>query len=720
MSMQSTIPPPPQDPELQRIIDSTAEFVAKNGPASEEVVRQQNRNDPRYVFLFGGEFSDYYKYRLLFEIQNLQVIAQIPPPTTKNSLEFELKNAEEQITCLRKQIIDSESNLKAHEMALNSQRQSKIDVLWRAKEDKRIDDLVKQVGLNISSFDKCLERLQESGSKDTISNSKKWIFDNCSSDRLREIILTYLLHRVRERTATDAFRLHVLYLINDWAHYCHRKKLDSIRQMLSRYVPKLYAYASNNAGTINAFSEKLEKLVGVWEGHKYFDDSCFKQLRNPVAVIATEQATVAAYQSQLAIEVDKEIGETLGSYAKQHKEYEQHVLTKIATMETQMREIKDRIEAENIRQKEEEYGTERRRSRFDQQQPNKIPSLFESTNSPSKKPLGIPLPKGGPPPPMPAGSNFPPPRSQPPPPPQPPALDLTPKVPYYELPAGMIVPLVKMEDVTYNPLKEKDLRLPHPDPPSDSLLREIDRFYSALQFPPPIDCIRDNEGWEMNGLVEHYVKKEDHKKKLELKMKEEGKTLEDAFTNKYIPPKTPPKSSKSPPRHEKNNGSKSSRSRRRTRSRSRSSSSSSSSSSGSRSSSSSSSSSRSPSPRRRRKSRSASPVIKRIKRSRSPTPDERPTFAVPVGPAPRTSISFKIPPQPINRETNKGAQLMAKMGWEGKGLGTKEQGIEEPVSGGEVREKTEQFRGLGSKPDIYEQYRKQMSTQMARRIHKMN
>jgi len=79
---------------------------------------------------------------------------------------------------------------------------------------------------------------------------------------------------------------------------------------------------------------------------------------------------------------------------------------------------------------------------------------------------------------------------------------------------------------------------------------------------------------------------------------------------------------------------------------------------------------------------------------------------------------------------------MAKMGWEGKGLGTKEQvffnlkflkgkknflkGIEEPVSGGEVREKTEQFRGLGSKPDIYEQYRRQMSTQMARRIHKLN
>jgi hypothetical protein len=46
------------------------------------------------------------------------------------------------------------------------------------------------------------------------------------------------------------------------------------------------------------------------------------------------------------------------------------------------------------------------------------------------------------------------------------------------------------------------------------------------------------------------------------------------------------------------------------------------------------------------------------------------------------------------------------------------QGIEEPVTGGEVRDKTEQYRGLGSKPDIYDEYRKQMSTQMAKRLHK--
>lgn len=37
------------------------------------------------------------------------------------------------------------------------------------------------------------------------------------------------------------------------------------------------------------------------------------------------------------------------------------------------------------------------------------------------------------------------------------------------------------------------------------------------------------------------------------------------------------------------------------------------------------------------------------------------------------------------------------------------QGIEEPISGGEVRDTVDQFRGVGSKPDMYEEYRKQMS-----------
>ncbi|VDK49378.1 unnamed protein product, partial [Cylicostephanus goldi] len=69
---------------------------------------------------------------------------------------------------------------------------------------------------------------------------------------------------------------------------------------------------------------------------------------------------------------------------------------------------------------------------------------------------------------------------------------------------------------------------------------------------------------------------------------------------------------------------------------------------------------------------------------------------------------FRLPAPPISG-ANKGAQLMQKMGWSGSGLGASKQGIIEPIGGGEVRDRQDQYRGLGSAMDPYEQYRKQRS-----------
>jgi hypothetical protein len=55
-----------------------------------------------------------------------------------------------------------------------------------------------------------------------------------------------------------------------------RKKLSSVTQMLSRYVPQLYAFTSHAIVADPACKEKLEKLFDVWEKHKYFDDNCHK------------------------------------------------------------------------------------------------------------------------------------------------------------------------------------------------------------------------------------------------------------------------------------------------------------------------------------------------------------------------------------------------------------------------------------------------------------
>ncbi|PIN00947.1 hypothetical protein CDL12_26549 [Handroanthus impetiginosus] len=57
--------PPPSDPELQKRIDKLVEYAVKNGPEFEAVVREREKDNPAYSFLFGGEGHTYYRYKLL-------------------------------------------------------------------------------------------------------------------------------------------------------------------------------------------------------------------------------------------------------------------------------------------------------------------------------------------------------------------------------------------------------------------------------------------------------------------------------------------------------------------------------------------------------------------------------------------------------------------------------------------------------------------------------
>ncbi|KAI1728509.1 surp module domain-containing protein [Ditylenchus destructor] len=694
-------PAPPQDLEHRQTIDKFAQYVAKNGPAFEEMTRQKQMNNPKFSFLFGGKFTDYYQYRLVCEIQALQqsgfmasLPPVIPPPPLSNamgqpSVPPQIPPLEEQIFVLKKQISDSESNLKLQNEALTAQKQARVDAIWEEEEYKRIRGLTEQAGLaDIEPFEKLVDHLATSGSKDSISSCKKWIFDICNTDRLREIILTYLLYRVQCKSSTDQLRLHILYLINDWAHYCQRKKLDNVKQTLSRYVPKLFAYASGSSTIDNNCSEKLDKLVGVWEGYKYFDDKCYSQLRNPTAIMTAERATILAAQQKIGTEIDKEIAQTMNGYQKQHQEFANHCLIQIATLETQQKLEKEMAEQARARQEVEQTVSRVRHSRFQEEEgpPGSSGTFFNNSVAPPKK---VQLLYSQRVPPIETPQAHPDDES------------LIPKCPYYELPAGMMVPVIGIEECTFNPIDISKLRIPAPEPPSEHLLAEVERFYNLHSTQ---DNPRDSEGWEVKGLMRYYVLKGEHRAKLEEQLKKEGKTFEDAITNKYLPPDDEKKRNENSPRR--------SRERRRHSRRSSSDSDTSSSSSSSRSSSRSST-DVSDSPRRQRQ------------RSHSATPEERASFSsinevtsAADNETPATSISFKIPPLPLNREQNKGAILMAKLGWQGGGLGVNEQGIEEPIHPGEVRDRDNQYQGIGhgsDSSDIYEDYRKQLSMRMSNR-----
>lgn len=146
-------------------------------------------------------------------------------------------------------------------------------------------------------------------------------------------------------------------------------------------------------------------------------------------------------------------------------------------------------------------------------------------SSPSIKPTSVPNPQffstvppstltAQPPPPLQAPQNHipllgPHPTPTVPPPAQLPFKDSQPDVPYWELPAGLMVPLVKLEDFEYKPLDPSKIRLPPPTPPSERLLKAVAAFFA----PPSHDRPRNAEGWEQLGLYEFFRAKSQAKDK---------------------------------------------------------------------------------------------------------------------------------------------------------------------------------------------------------------
>ena len=63
----SALSPSHKDMEMRNIIDKLANFVARNGPEFEMMTQEKQRDNPKFYFLYGGEYHAYYKWKVANE-----------------------------------------------------------------------------------------------------------------------------------------------------------------------------------------------------------------------------------------------------------------------------------------------------------------------------------------------------------------------------------------------------------------------------------------------------------------------------------------------------------------------------------------------------------------------------------------------------------------------------------------------------------------------------
>ena len=132
-------PTPPDDIEQKNIIDKLANFVARNGAEFENVTKLKQKDNPKFRFLYGEQYFDYYTYKVGVERdmihfqqhqqqqqqqQQQQMLQQ--PSYAHPPADFSMPpmiNLAESITALQAKIDTLKSQINESETNLNAQNE---------------------------------------------------------------------------------------------------------------------------------------------------------------------------------------------------------------------------------------------------------------------------------------------------------------------------------------------------------------------------------------------------------------------------------------------------------------------------------------------------------------------------------------------------------------------------------------------------------------------
>ena len=586
-----------------------------------------------------------------------------------DNLEETIFEAQNQIDAMKEQIKQSEQNLTAQRKVTEEQVLQMTEETIRKSRLEHLESLAQECGMDLKELEATVQPIIDSCTKETIGSGKVWIFQNATSHDRNRLLAHYLAYRVTDSDSNFQLRLHLIYLMNDVVHHCVRKNNEDLKGSLESVAVEMFCSAWLCEGSDPISREgKLTKLIKLWQEKSIFSNVTLSRMREIDETWKSCQDQLKLdYESKIKQAV-KPLWDTYQNYAGQHEAFVSHAQNSIKNLESKLMDLQDQVnQSKEIRQPPQvpqapppaPSKKSGRGSRWDTGSDGQsMPHASSHDFNPS---LNVVLPDLSRPPPGFDGNGPPGPMRTGPPVSPFQEKNLIPTLPYYDLPAGLIVPLISMEDSGYKPLKAQDLRLPPPIPPTDRLLAALDQFYA----PPSHDHPRDPEGWEMLGLYEWSRSKT-------AAIKKKADDIEAGVREASPPPSPDPfqelpefeKFEDKPPPVKRFR----SRSRSRTRSRSRES---------------------TPESRPRDRGSPGSPVggdyaLPSHLTKRSPSPSR--------SPPPRTrKSSFRRSPTPPENafqgfgnnfgnsgpggqiaSSNKGHQMMQRMGWKGSGLGSSE------------------------------------------------
>ena len=344
----------------------------RNGTEFEKMTKSKQENNPKFGFLWGGPYFNYYTYKVTTEQtvmrhkqnQNLgngggpkplmdldfgnnsgfnrgNNWGQPDPPNTSHVTD-QIANLQNASATLTEQVKQSEQNLAAQWNVL----QQNNDVLAQEAIIKGIEmdleNLSRATNVSLSIFDSVLQPIIDSCTKDSISSGKSWIFQNSNSPDSNRLLANYLNFKVTSTASDFTTKLHVIYLVNDVLHHCVRKNNHELKVAFSKVAVSMYSATATIADQTQI--AKLFKLVNLWETKsKFFDDKILDKMKN-------YDEAWNNYKNELRNSYAAEISDatkagisTYEGYKAQHEQFTAHAESQIRQYSTDLENLQQQL-----------------------------------------------------------------------------------------------------------------------------------------------------------------------------------------------------------------------------------------------------------------------------------------------------------------------------------------------------------------------------------------